>query len=409
MTQAAQRSGFRSAFGVREFRALWAAEALSQLGDQLARVALAVLVYSRTNSAALAALTIALSYTPSFLGSALLSGLADRFPRREVMIVCDLLSASLVILMALPGVPLTVVCVAMAGVSLVGGPFRSARLALLPEVLSGEAYVAGLAIRSITIQTAQLLGFALGGVVVALINPYLALAVDALTFLASALLLRLMVPWRPAPQHPNARRAFWASSIHGARVIAGIPGLPALFVLGMLAGLYIGPEGLATAWVAEMGETTKTVGLVMGAPAAGLVVGAWLMTKFVPAETRLRLVGPMASLAGIVLMLCALRPGLFAVLGILFVSGMFTAYQVLVGAAFGTSTPADSRASVMGLLNSGVLTAQGVGVLIAGILADYVGVGQTVAIAGALGAVIAIPAAVAWNRATTAPQPATGV
>ncbi|MFC0116140.1 hypothetical protein [Kibdelosporangium aridum] len=80
MTQAAQRSGFRSAFGVREFRALWAAEALSQLGDQLARVALAVLVYSRTNSAALAALTIALSYTPSFLGSALLSGLADRFP-----------------------------------------------------------------------------------------------------------------------------------------------------------------------------------------------------------------------------------------------------------------------------------------------------------------------------------------
>ncbi|MCE7009259.1 MFS transporter [Kibdelosporangium philippinense] len=410
MTQAAQRSGFRSAFGVREFRALWAAEALSQLGDQLARVALAVLVYSRTNSAALAALTIALSYTPSFLGSALLSGLADRFPRREVMIVCDLISASLVVLMAFPGMPLGVVCVAMAGVSLVGGPFRSARLALLPEVLSGEAYVAGLAIRSITIQTAQLLGFALGGLVVALINPYLALAADALTFVASALLLRLAVPRRPAPQNPKSRRAFWASSIHGARVIAGIPGLPALFVLGMLAGLYIGPEGLATAWVAEMGETTKMVGLVMGAPAAGLVVGAWVITKFVPADTRLRLVGPMAALAGVILVLCALRPGLVPVLAILFVSGMFTAYQVLVGAAFGTSTPADSRASVMGLLNSGVLTAQGVGVLLAGILADYVGVAQTVAVAGALGAVIAVPAAVALNRrATTATQPATGV
>ncbi|CAM4037851.1 MFS transporter [Kibdelosporangium persicum] len=405
---AQQRSGFRAAFGVREFRALWAAEALSQLGDQLARVALAVLVYSRTNSAALAALTIALSYTPSLLGSALLSGLADRFPRREVMIVCDIVSASLVIIMAFPGTYLTVVCIAMAGVALVGGPFRSARLALLPEVLSGEAYVAGLAIRSITIQTAQLLGFAVGGVVVALINPYVALAVDALTFLASALLLRFGVPYRPAPQQSKTRRPFWSSSMHGARVIGSIPGLPALFVLGMLAGLYIGPEGLAAAWVAEMGETTKTVGLVMGAPAAGLVVGAWLITKYVPAETRLRLVGPMAALAGATLVLCALRPGLWAALAILFVSGVFTGYQVLVGASFGTSTPPDSRAQVMGLLNSGVLTAQGVGVLLAGILADYVGVAQTVAIAGALGALIAIPAAVAWNRATTAPQPAHG-
>src|ERR1043165_4558809 len=126
---AQQRSSFRAAFGVREFRALWVAEALSQIGDQLARVALAVLVYARTNSAALAALTIALSYTPSFLGSALLSSLADRFPRREVMIVCDVVSAALVVLMALPGMHLGIVCVAMAGVALVGGPFRSARLA----------------------------------------------------------------------------------------------------------------------------------------------------------------------------------------------------------------------------------------------------------------------------------------
>jgi MFS family permease len=43
----------------------------------------------------------------------------------------------------------------------------------------------------------------------------------------------------------------------------------------------------------------------------------------------------------------------------------------------------------MGLLNSGVLTAQGLGVLLAGLLADRIGVAHTVALAGALGAVIA--------------------
>jgi predicted MFS family arabinose efflux permease len=241
-----------------------------------------------------------------------------------------------------------------------------------------------------------------------LINPYVALAVDAITFLVSALLLRFGVPYRPAPQQLSARRPFWSSSIHGARVIASIPGLPPLFVLGMLAGLYIGPEGLATAWVAEMGETTKTVGLVMGAPAAGLVIGAWLLTRFVSPEMRLRLIGPMAALAGVTLVLCALRPGLWSVLAILVLSGIFTGYQVQVGASFGMSTPADSRAQVMGLLNSGVLTAQGVGVLLAGVLAEFVGVAHTVAIAGALGALIALPAAAAWYRATAAPQPAAG-
>jgi hypothetical protein len=296
----------------------------------------------------------------------------------------------------------------MAGVSLVGGPFRSARLALLPEVLSGEVYVAGLAIRSITIQTAQLLGFAVGGLLVGLINPYVALALDAVTFLLSAVLVRFGVPYRPAPQHPAARRPFWQSSLHGAKVIGSIPGLRALFVLGMLAGLYIGPEGLAVAWVAELGEPTRTIGLVMGAPAAGLIIGAWLFTKFVPAEARSRLTGPMAALAGLVLTLCALQPGLWAAIGVLVLSGMFTAYQVQVGAAFGMSTPADSRAQVMGLLNSGVLTAQGIGVLLAGVLAEQIGVAKTVAVAGAIGALIALPAAAAWTRATATQEPTAG-
>jgi MFS family permease len=399
---------FRAAFAVREFRAVWGAEALSQVGDQLARVALAVLVFDRTGSAALVALTLGLSYTPSLLGSALLSGLADRLPRREVMIGCDLVSMSLVILMAIPGMPLAVVCTAMAGVALVGGPFRAARLALLPEMLGGEAYIAALAVRSMTIQAAQLIGFVGGGVVVALISPRVALLVDGVTFLASALALRFLVERRPAPQHvvpgggagePVPRR-FWASSVHGARVIASIPGLPALFTLAMLAGFYIGPEGLAAAWVVELDAPEAAVGLLMGAPAAGLILGAWLFTNQVDPAQRLRLTGPLAIAAGLVLAVCALRPGLPITLAVLLLSGMCTAYQVQVGASFGRSTPPESRAQVMGLLNSGVLTTQGVGMLLAGVLAEYVGVARTVAIAGVAGAIVAVPATMALSRTT---------
>lgn len=98
-------AGFRDVLKVREFRALWLAELISVCGDQLARVALAVLVYQRTSSATLTALTYALTFAPALLGGALLAGLADRFPRRAVLIAADLARAALAGVLALPGMP----------------------------------------------------------------------------------------------------------------------------------------------------------------------------------------------------------------------------------------------------------------------------------------------------------------
>src|ERR1700689_2197493 len=69
---------YRDVFAVGEFRALWLAQLLSVAGDQLARVALTVLVYDRTRSALLAAVTYAASIIAVFAGGVLLSGLADR-------------------------------------------------------------------------------------------------------------------------------------------------------------------------------------------------------------------------------------------------------------------------------------------------------------------------------------------
>src|SRR5713226_4738527 len=87
----AERATFRDVFAIGEFRALWLAQVLSVAGDQLARVALTLLVFDRTGSALLAAVTFAVSVVPAFIGGLVLSGLADRLPRRRVMIACDLI------------------------------------------------------------------------------------------------------------------------------------------------------------------------------------------------------------------------------------------------------------------------------------------------------------------------------
>jgi MFS family permease len=81
MTEA-RPTTFGAVLRVAEFRALWIAEVFSVAGDQLARVALALLVFSRTGSASLTALTYALTFVPALIGGWLLSGLADRWPRR---------------------------------------------------------------------------------------------------------------------------------------------------------------------------------------------------------------------------------------------------------------------------------------------------------------------------------------
>jgi MFS family permease len=150
-----ERPSYREVFAVGEFRALWSAQVLSYTGDQFARVAIAILVYGRTHSAFLTALAYALTYLPPIAGGPLLSGLADLFPRRRVMIVCDVLRVGTVGLMAIPGVPFAALCALLFCTVLTGVPFSWARTALMPDVLPGDKFVLGSAVGNITFQASQ--------------------------------------------------------------------------------------------------------------------------------------------------------------------------------------------------------------------------------------------------------------
>src|SRR5258708_19418067 len=75
------RPTFREVFAVREFRALWLAQLLSVAGDQLARVAMTVLVFDRTHSALWTALTYPVTFLPWVIGPLPLSRLPPPRPR----------------------------------------------------------------------------------------------------------------------------------------------------------------------------------------------------------------------------------------------------------------------------------------------------------------------------------------
>ena len=275
-----RRAGFREVLAIGEFRALWFAELLSVCGDQLARVGLAVLVYAQTSSAAWAALTYALTFLPALVGGALLGGLADRYPRRELMIYVEGARAVLAALMAIPSLPLPVLLVLVFLLTLGGAPFKAAQQALLPTVLHGDRYVSGLALRTITSQSAQIAGFLGGGALVAVLNAHATLALNSATFLLSGIVIAAGVRRRPAARAPRGARPAGAATL-----IWRDPRLRALVALSWLVGLFVIPEGLAAPYAAGLGTTVAVVGVLMAADPLGSVVGAWLVSHSADGET----------------------------------------------------------------------------------------------------------------------------
>jgi MFS family permease len=393
-----KQASYREVFAIREFRGLWAAQVLSYAGDQFAQVAIAILVYHRTGSALLTAVAYALTYLPPIAGGPLLSGLADLFPRRRVMIVCDVIRAGLVALMAIPSVPFAGLCGLLFFTVLLGAPFSSARSALLPDVLPGDAFVVGSAIGNITYQASQILGFVAGAAVVAVLNPYRTLATDALTFAVSALIVAGWVKRRPSPhREPGKLPSLWAVSRDGLTMVFGNPILRTLLLFGWLAGFYIVPEGLAAPYAHSLHGSTLTVGLLMAAMPLGTVVGAFAFGRLVAPSARVRMMGWLAMASCAPLIGSAFGPPLWAVLTLWAIAGAAGAYQLAAAAAFVQSLPAAGRARAFGLAQSGLLAVQGLGILAGGAAASVIGAPVAVALAGLLGMCAAAVLAMNWT------------
>jgi MFS family permease len=394
-------SSFGAVFRLREFQALWFAQVFSVAGDQLARVALTLLVYARTGSALLSAFTYALTFLPDLIGGPLLSGIADRYPRRAVMVVSDLMRAVLVAVMAISGLPIAVVCVLLVLVQLLNSPFTAARSALLPNMLDGDLFVGGQAIMNITYQTGTLAGYVAGGALVAFTGPYFALAIDAATFLASAVLVRFGIAHRDAPgrAEPSARRGATLSSLRGGlRLVSGNRTLRVLVAFGCVSGFYVVGESLSVPYARQIGGGPFTAGLLFAAMPAGTALGMVVLTRFIAPPVRLGLLGPLAIASCAVLLTCALRLDLAWTLVIWGISGAAQAFQTVAAAAFIRSVPDEGRGQAFGLASTSLRLAQGVAIVIAGALTVRLTPSSVVVVFAIVGSVCTVWTALSWTK-----------
>jgi len=399
---------FREVFGVREFRPLFGTFLLSTIGDELARVALTVLVYQRTESPLLSAATFAISYLPWLLFGPLLSTLADRFPRHRVLIASDAARAGLVALMAIPGTPLPLLLALLFVVALCAPPFESARSALMADVLDGDRYAVANSLTNISLQLAQVIGFVLAGALVAALSPSAALLLNAATFAVSAVWLAGGLQRRPAPgAEGGGSGGLLRDAAAGFALIRRTPRLLAIIGVLWIATLFAyASEGIATPLVEELGQGTVAVGVLLAANPLGVTIGGLVVARLVAPHRREALVPHLVVLSLLPLVVAGLvgalaPPGLvtFAVVvGLLFVSGLGGAWLIPLNVSFVQTVPSAFRGRAFGVAVAGLYGVQGVGVLGAGLVAEGLAPTVVVAVSGAVGLLAVVVPLVAYVR-----------
>ena len=394
------RGALRELLGLREFRAMWIGSTVSTAGDQLAAVALSLLVFERTRSVAATALTWSLTLFPPLISGPLLGWVADRFPRRTVMVTTAWLQAAFMAAMAIPGMPLWAMIVLLVVVLAISSPYLAAQEASLPHVLPPKRYDDGVALFGTSVDIAQMAGLAAAGFLVAHTSPGLALAVNAATFAALAILVQTSVKHRPAAD-PLGRKKKPDDEPRGVlTLMVSEPRLRTLLGVRLLAGLAMVPEGLAIPLAASL-NAVWAVGLILAIEPAANVLGVALLFRLVrdPAK-RERLIGPLAILSLAPLIMFAFNPNLTWTIVLLVFAGIGGAYHTPARSAWMRLLPDQYRGRAYGIGRAALRSSQGGGMALAGVVASSIGsVTATIAGAGGIGLLLATQATFALRRA----------
>ncbi|MDT9689787.1 MFS transporter [Streptomyces sp. P9(2023)] len=390
---AAGGPGYRAVFAVPEFRVVFVAHLLSLLGVVVSEIALTVLVYDLTRSPLLSALTFALGFLPYLIGGTLLAGVADRYPPRRVLVVCDLVCAGCVALMVVPATPVAGLLLLRCAVAAVAPVFNGTRMATLADILGdGDLFVLGRSLLRIVSQSALLTGFAVGGLLLTAVPPRGAIAITAVTFLASAALLRLGTRKRPARGATERQRGNLAL-LRDRRVRA-------LMLLFWVPPLFaVVPEALAAPYADQAGVSTAALGLLMCALPVGTIAGELFAGSALGAATRSRIVYPLVLAGVLPYLLYAVEPAAVLAGLALLLAGATGAYTLGLDAWFVAAVPEEQRGRAMTLMTAGMMTAQGVGMAAAGLAAEFLPVHLVVAATGVLGT-LCLVAVVLEVRAT---------
>jgi MFS family permease len=269
-------------FSNRNFTLLWTGQLISSIGSALTTLAAAVLVFRETGSTLSVGLMLIATSGPTIAIGLLAGVFVDRYDRKRIMLVSDLLRAILILLIpSLIHTHLNWLYVIVALTSGITQFFDSAHASVLPEVASDEELSSANALMSISSIGSQMIGFAAAGLIVAKLPVEWAFYMDGVSFVLSALMILFTsLPVLPSLESTSIR-AIGENLRAGLRVVATIPVLRSLFIIAGPIFLLIGFQNtlLLPFALNELHGTEFDFGLQQAAEAVGIALGSLVMAR----------------------------------------------------------------------------------------------------------------------------------
>ncbi|MFI1524245.1 MFS transporter [Kitasatospora cineracea] len=368
--------GYLALLRQREFAGLYAGFTLLAGAGTLSGFALGTLVRARTGSPFLTAVSMYGSSFTAVLGALTLMSLADGARPRRTLVALHLLALAAVSAQAVPGLPLAARFALLLGVGFFQSLGTGTRMGLLAEIVPPDGYAPARSLMNVTAGGASVLGFALGGALLAVLTPYQLLGAAAgLTALAALVVVATVRERSVRPPRRPGLRETWRGNVE----LLGRPGRRALLLnLWVPNGLVVGCEALFLLYA------PAAAGTLLAASAVGMLVGDLVVGRLLDAARRARLAyGLRLLLAGPFLLLAA-RPPVWAAALAVGVAGVGFAATLPLQERLLALTPQAARGQVQGVESAGRIAGQGVGAALAGALAQLVEVRWAI---GALAAV----------------------
>jgi predicted MFS family arabinose efflux permease len=362
----------------REFRALWAGNALSVAAGTMATLGLGTLVFAETGSPLLGAATMFGPSLVQLVGASTLMSAADTLrPRRALGAVSAATAIGLVLQAALPLDPAARLVVALAG-AFVTSIGSGVRWGLLAEVLPRGQYALARSAMNVSVGVMQVVGFAVGGSLLRLLD------VEELLWVAAALAaLALPVTWAGGDDRRPRRtgRTGLGETWRGNRMLLTIPSTrPLLVALTVPNGMVAGCEALFVPYAGD------AAALLFVAAAAGMLVGDVMVGRVLDGAQRRAAASWLRWWLAAPFLFFAVHPGtpvaaLLAGSACLGYAATLAQQEILV-----QLTPAHLSGQVLGAESAARATCQGLGALLAGALAEGIdpGVSITVLAGGSL-------------------------
>jgi predicted MFS family arabinose efflux permease len=274
------RSTWRVLAGHRDLRLVLSAGLISRSGDWILLVGLLYRVYAMTGSTVASALTMLSAVVPQVALGQVAGVFADRWDRKRTMIVADLLMAiGLLPLLAVRSAgQVWIVFVVLLWEGAVQQFFSPAEQAIVPRLVPDDQLLVANALNGQVSDLARLTGSALGGIIAAIGAVAAVTVADAVSFVASAILLLVIkTSGDTARLRAGARRitAVLSELRDGFRLMAGPGALRALMIFALVTGIGEGVFGSLLAPFVEhvLRGDSKDFGFIAAAQAVGGIAG----------------------------------------------------------------------------------------------------------------------------------------